>query len=90
MTQIKQKHYDAIDSCEKEEIEHSAIYYVDKEQAAIECSKISIEYAVEILNKVLKKYKIENADAVFKGTKFISYDEIVLNEIKELKRKNNE
>jgi len=38
----------------------------------------------------LKKYKIENADAVFKGTKFISYDEIVLNEIKELKSKNNE
>jgi len=50
MTQIKQKHYDSIDSCEKEEIEHSAIYYVDKEQAAIECTKISIEYAIEILN----------------------------------------
>jgi hypothetical protein len=89
MTKIKEKHYDAIDSCEKEEIEHSAIYYVDKEEAATKCSKISIEYAIEILNKVLKKYKIENADAVFKGTKFISYDEIVLNEIKEL-IKNNE
>jgi hypothetical protein len=82
---LQEKHYDAIDSC-----------YVDKEQAAIECTKIYIEYAVEILNKVLKKYKTKNARSIFQALaskgKFITIDEVlveqkkqvILNEIKKL------
>ena len=85
---LKEKHLDAIDTCINTWDDNVKILGTIK--ASQECTKISIEYAIEILNKVLKKYKIENADAVFKGTKFISYDEIVLNEIKELKSKNNE
>jgi len=85
---LQEKHLDAIDTCINTWDDNVKI--LGKIKASQECTKISIEYAIEILNKVLKKYKIENADAVFKGTKFISYDEIVLNEIKELKSKNNE
>jgi hypothetical protein len=85
---LQEKHLDAIDTCINTWDDNVKILGTIK--ASQQCTKISIEYAIEILNKVLKKYKIENADAVFKGTKFISYDEIVLNEIKELKRKNNE
>jgi hypothetical protein len=84
---LQEKHLDAIDTCINTWDDNVKILGTIK--ASQECTKISIEYAIEILNKVLKKYKIENADAVFKGTKFISYDEIVLNEIKEL-IKNNE
>ena len=85
---LQEKHLDAIDTCINTWDDNVKILGTIK--ASQECTKISIEYAIDILNKVLKKYKIENADAVFKGTKFISYDEIVLNEIKELKSKNNE
>lgn len=45
---------------------------------------ISIEFAEQVLCEVLKEYKTENAKSIFKGGKFKTIDEIILEKIKQL------
>lgn len=80
---LQEKNLDAIDTCINTWDDNVKILGTIK--ASEHCTKISIEYAVEILNKVLKKYKTKNARAIFQAKgKFITIDEVILNEIKQI------
>lgn len=83
--QLKEKHFNCIDSSEKEEIKHSAIYYIDKEEAANKCSNISIQFAIECLENILFTDNVIDFDDPNLNNDIASMG---LNKINELKQVN--
>lgn len=69
MNKINRQLYDAIDNTEKEEIEHSAIYYIDIDEASENCFNILQEHCVGfILWQQEKGYsRAYELDTWFKG-----------------------